>query len=141
MLFRISNVSGIYIHLLLSFFYNLLFNRILNINLLFLYFSLSKEVNDSISYNSLMIVDTKLDDENKENCSFQSNLENTNNNVQGEDETLRNVEIVGSKNEKIVNESQKESDAINSNLLETTTSSLTSSCLSEEKIEVIERQS
>ena len=87
-----------------------------------------------------MIVDTKLDDENKENCSFQSNLENTNNNVLGEDETLRNVEIVGSKNEKIVNESQKESDAINSNLLETTTSSLTSSCLSEEKIEVIENQ-
>ena len=85
-----------------------------------------------------MIVDTKLDDENKENCSFQNNLENTNNNILGEDETLRNVEIVGSKVEKIVHESQKETYAINPNISETTTSSLTSSCLSEDKIEVIE---
>lgn len=82
-----------------------------------------------------MIVDTKLDDENKENYIVQ-NLENLNNNLE-EDETTRNVGIVGSTVKEITNDCQKDSILKSRTVLETTK---TSPSFSEEKIEVIENQ-
>ena len=81
-----------------------------------------------------MIVDTKFEEENKENIQ---NLENTNNNL-GEDVSIRNVEIVGSTIEKVVDDCQKDSYSKDSNIIETSTTIQSSSCSSEEKIEVIE---
>ena len=78
---------------------------------------MANESNDSFSQDPLMIVDTKFEEENKENIQ---NLENTNNNL-GEDESIRNVEIVGSTIEKIVNDCQKDPYSKDSNIIETST--------------------
>jgi hypothetical protein len=82
-----------------------------------------------------MTVDTKLDDENKEN-NIVHNLENINNNL-AEDETPRNVEIVGSILEEIGNDCQKDSISKPGPILEPRETSLS---FSEEKIKLIENQ-
>jgi hypothetical protein len=97
---------------------------------------LAKEVINSNSHNhSLMIVDSKLDDENKEN-HIVHNLENINNNL-AEVETPRNVEIVGSTLEEIGNDCQKDSISKPGPILEPRETSLS---FSEEKIKLIENQ-